>query len=61
MRRALSNSKKHVALFESLNATLPIKRIIVGPGANQNADFEFARSLISERVPIVMSETPFIG
>lgn len=30
-------------------------------GANQNADFEFARSLISERVPIVMSETPFIG
>ena len=27
--------KKYVALFESLNATLPIKRIIVGPGANQ--------------------------
>jgi len=24
------NSKKYVALFESLNATLPIKRIIVG-------------------------------
>jgi hypothetical protein len=57
----LSNSKKYVALFESLSATLPIKRIIVGPGANQNADFEFARSVVSDRVPIVISDTPFIG
>jgi hypothetical protein len=57
----LNNSKKYVALFESLNSTLPIKRIIVGPGANQKEDFEYARSLVSDRVPIVSSETPFIG
>jgi hypothetical protein len=56
-----SNSKKYVALFESLNDTLPIKRIIVGPGGNQNEDLEFARSVVSDRVPIVISETPFIG
>ncbi len=55
------NSKKYVALFESLNATLPIKRIIVGPGANQKEDYEFARALVANRVPIVISETPFIG
>lgn len=57
----LHNSKKYVALFGSLNATLPIKRIIVGPGANQNEDFELARSMVSDRVLIVKSETPFIG
>jgi hypothetical protein len=39
---APGNSKKHIALFESLNATLPIKRIIVGPGANLKKDYEFA-------------------
>jgi Protein of unknown function (DUF2971) len=57
----LNNAKKYVALFESLNATLPIMKIIVGPGANQNEDYEFARSVVSDRVPIVISETPFIG
>jgi hypothetical protein len=55
------NSKRHVALFDTLNATLPIKRIIVGPGANQREDYEFARSVVSDRAPIVISETPFIG
>jgi hypothetical protein len=59
--RELSNSKKCVALFESLSATLPIKRIIVGPGANQKKDYEFARSVVADQVPIVISETPFIG
>jgi hypothetical protein len=57
----LSNSKRHVALFDTLNSTLPIKRIIVAPGGNQNEDLEFARSGASDRVPIVISETPFIG
>jgi hypothetical protein len=59
--RRLSDSKKYVALFESLNATLPITRIIVGPGANQKEDEEFARSVVYDQVPIVISETPFIG
>jgi hypothetical protein len=59
--RGLSNSKKYIALFESLSGTLPIKRIIVGPGANQDEDLEFARSVVSDRIPIVISETPFIG
>src|SRR5437016_4383229 len=57
----LSNSRKYVALFESLNASLPIKRIIVGPSVNQKEDYEFALSLVSDSVPIVKSETPFIG
>jgi hypothetical protein len=32
---------------------LPIKRIIVGPGANQDEDFEFAWSVVSNKVRIV--------
>lgn len=57
----LGESKKYVALFEALNAELPIKKIIVGPGAKQKEDIELARSLVSNRVPISISETPFIG
>jgi len=57
----LGGSKKHVALFDALHADLPIMRVIVGPGANQKEDIEFARSVVSGRVPIAVSETPFIG
>jgi hypothetical protein len=57
----LSNSKKYVALFDSPSATLPITRIIMGPGANQKEDYEFVWSVVSHRIPIVISETPFIG
>jgi hypothetical protein len=62
--RGLSDSKKVVKLFESVSATLPIKRIIVGPSSHQNEDCEFAQSVVSHRVPIVpivKSETPYIG
>jgi len=59
--RTLGESKKYVALFESLDAELPIKRIIVGPGANQKEDIEFARSMVSGQAPITSSEAPFIG
>ena len=55
------SQRKHFALFESLDTNLPIKRIIIGPGANQKEDIEFAKSLVSNRVQIMISETPFIG
>ena len=57
----LSNSKKYAALFDSPSATLPITEIIMGPGANQKEDYEFVWSVVSHRIPIVISETPFIG
>jgi hypothetical protein len=59
--RGLSDSKKYVGLFESLSTTLPIKRIIVGPSAHQQEDYEFAQLVVCDQVPIVKSETPFIG
>ena len=57
----IGDSKRHLALFETLNARLPIKKVIVGPGATQKSDYEFALSLVSDGVPISISETPFIG
>lgn len=54
-------SKTHIALFSSLNAQLPITRIIIGPSRNQKQQVEFARSLVDGRVPIYVSETPFTG
>jgi hypothetical protein len=54
-------TRKRIVLFESLNAQLPVKRIIIGPGANQSDDIKFADELVVGRVPIVVSETPYIG
>ena len=59
--KSLIGSNRYIALFESLDEALPIKRLIVGPGRRQSEDYEFARSIISDRVPIEISETPFIG
>jgi hypothetical protein len=60
--RAINLSeRKYLALFEDLGTQLPITRIIVGPGAQQQDDLRFARALTAERVPIVVSETPYIG
>ena len=59
--RTLNEFKKYVALFEFIDTNLPIKIIIVGPGADQKDDIEFANSLVSDWVPITISETPFIG
>jgi hypothetical protein len=57
----LSNSKRYLALFDSLALKLPITRIIVGPGRGQLEDAEFAKKLVSGSVPVHISETPFIG
>ena len=38
--KSLNGSKKYIALFESLDEALPIKRLIVGPGRRQSEDYE---------------------
>jgi hypothetical protein len=56
-----AHSKKYLALFDGLGESLPIKRIIVGPSANQSDDLEFARLLTMGKVDVVLSRTPYIG
>jgi hypothetical protein len=53
--RGRSDSKRVVKLFESLSTTSPIRRIIVGPSAHQKENYEFAQSVVCDRIPIVIS------
>src|SRR4029077_10628167 len=52
---------RYIALFDMLKATLPIKRVIVGPSRNQRENCERARAIIAAGVPVTLSATPFIG
>ena len=46
--------KRYIALFDGLGQPLPIKRVIVGPGARQEERAERARSMLGE-VPVTVS------
>lgn len=48
---------RYIALFDSLDLRLPIKRVIVGPGAQQEERAERARSLLGD-VPVTISQCP---
>jgi hypothetical protein len=53
--------RQHIRLFEGIGQPLPIKRIIVGPSMHQDENAENARRIVGDVVPIVRSDTPFIG
>jgi hypothetical protein len=48
------SDKHYIALFSGLNLRLPIKRVIVGPGARQEERAERARSMVGN-VPVTIS------
>jgi hypothetical protein len=52
---------RYLVLFDSLECTLPITRIIVGPSSGQAKTFHEARKLVGSRYPVVRSETPYLG
>ena len=54
-------NRLYLNLFESLEEPLPITRIIVGPSRHQKEDEAFVRDLTKGTVPIMLSETPYIG
>ncbi len=49
--------KRYVALFSGLGLRLPIKRVIVGPGARQEERAQRAQSILRE-VPVSISRCP---
>jgi hypothetical protein len=52
---------RYIALFDTLEAVLPIKRVIVGPSRNQNENYARARAILPEGVPLTCSAIPFRG
>jgi hypothetical protein len=52
---------RYMALFDTLGAVLPIKRVIVGPSRNQNESYARARAVLREGVPVTRSAIPFSG
>ena len=52
--------RQYVVLFENLNLSLPIKRVIVGPSRDQDKNFNKARHLLGDQVELVRSQTPFL-
>jgi len=52
---------RYIALFEQLRADLPIKRVIVRPSRNQDANLEKASDIIKGKMPVVRSATPYLG
>ena len=45
---------RYIALFDTLGAVLPIKRVIVGPSDNQNENYARARAVLPEGVLLLV-------
>lgn len=54
---------EYIRLFDKprSEAALPIRRVIVGPGPDQHGRFEKVREIVPAGVPVVRSETPYVG
>lgn len=57
----VNGTKRHIALFDGLKESLPINRVIVGPGRNTSDALRFAKKLAGNKFEVVMSETPYIA
>jgi hypothetical protein len=51
----------YLALFEDTMEKLPIKRVIVGPSRRQRENHQEAADVLGSGIPLIDSETPFIG
>lgn len=56
-----NRGRPYIALFGTLDAQLPIKRIIVGPSRRQDDNFRRAIAVGDHHFPFVRSETPFVA
>ncbi|MEQ8391153.1 MAG: DUF2971 domain-containing protein [Thalassospira sp.] len=61
-RQGYSGPMSYIKLLEETDKPLPINKIIVGPGARQEKNYDAVRFAVGEReINVVKSETPYIG
>lgn len=53
--RKRADGRRYIAMSEGLDRQLPIKRIIIGPGADQDQRAAHARSMLGNHIPITIS------
>ena len=51
--------RSYVSLFKTLNSSLPIKRVIVGPSDKQAANMAKAKALLGASIPLTCSDIPY--
>lgn len=56
-----NRGRPYITLFDTLDAMLPIKRVIVGPSRHQENNYERAANVIERQFPLARSMTPFLG
>jgi len=63
LQRNGRNDKKlsYIEVFSGIRERLPIRRIIVGPGLDQDERENEAIRLVDREIPVVKSKTPFIS
>lgn len=54
-------ARSHVSLFSQTGRALPLKRVIVCPGPEQQARLDYAKVRISPGIELVRSEIPWTG
>jgi len=42
-------------LFDGMSTRLPVKRVIVGPGAQQEERAKRAKAMLGDDIPVIMS------
>lgn len=53
--------RRHISLFSQTGASLPLKRVIVCPGASQDDRAAHAKDALGSDIEVVKSETPWTG
>jgi hypothetical protein len=57
VRAGSDTRRRYIALFDGLGLRLPVKRVIVGPGAQQEERAARTRSILGD-VPVTLSRCP---
>lgn len=53
--------RHHISLFGKNFASLPFRRVIVGPSRRQEENVAIATKIVGTKIPVLKSATPYVG